>query len=139
MGRRGASTVDVPGQIDLFGGNVGDTAAAPAPARQVVKSGFGGTPDVVAEVLGEIREGRYGRLDGNDRIVWIEHGERCRYASDAAAEAVEHLLAQRYASLAAVVQLRHGVISKDVYPLKLTPGGRGLLERWSALRIRSSR
>lgn len=139
MTRRGASTVNVPGQFDLFGGTAGKTAAPPAPARQVVKSGFGGTPDVVAEVLGEIRDGRYGRLDYNDRIVCIESGERCRYASDAAADAVEHLLAQRYASLAAHVQLRHGAIPRDVYPLKLTASGRGLLERWSALRIRSPR
>lgn len=139
MARRGASTVDVPGQIDLFGGNAEQAAATPAPARQTVKSGFGGKPDVVAEVLGEIRDGRYGRLDSNDRIVCIEYGERCRYASDAAAEAVESLLTQRYAALAAVVQLRHGVIAKDVYPLKLTPGGRGLLERWSALRVRGPR
>ena len=138
MARRGGPVVDVPGQIDLFGGDA-KQAATPAPARQAVKSGFGGKPDVVAEVLGEIRDGHYGRLDSNDRIVCIEDGERCRYADAAAAEAVEHLLTQRYASLAAIVQLRHGVIAKDVYPLKLTPGGRGLLERWSALRIRGPR
>jgi hypothetical protein len=139
MARRGASTVDVPGQFDLFGAGQEEAAAIPAPVRPVVKAGFGGKPDVVAEVLGEIRDGRYGRLDGNDRIVCIEGGERCRYASDAEAEAVESLLAQRYASLAVVVQLRHGVIAKDVYPIKLTPGGRGLLDRWSALRIRKPR
>jgi hypothetical protein len=139
MARRAASTAEVPGQIDLFGGNTGHAAAAPMLARPVVKSGFGGTPDVVAEVLAEIQGGRYGRLDSNDRIVCVEYGERCRYACDAAADAVEHLLTQRYASLAAVVQLRHGVIAKDVYPIKLTPGGRGLLERWSALRIRRPR
>lgn len=136
MARRGASTVDVPGQIDLFGGNVGEAAATPAPTRQAVKSGFGGKPDVVAEVLGEIHNGYYGRLDYNDRIVRIEYGERCRYASDAEAEAVESLLAQRYAHLGAHVQLRHGAIARDVYPLALTRGGRALLERWSALRIR---
>ncbi|MFD5831327.1 hypothetical protein [Lentzea sp. NPDC060358] len=136
MAGRSAPVADVPGQIDLFGGELGDSAATPAPARQVVKSGFGGKPDVVAEVLGEIRDGYYGRLDSNDRIVRIEYGERCRYASEAEAEAVESLLAQRYVSLAAVERLRHGVIAKDVYRIKLTPGGRGLLERWFALRIR---
>ncbi|WP_089922163.1 hypothetical protein [Lentzea albida] len=128
--------VEVPGQIDLFGGDVEQSEASPAPGRPIVKSGFGGKPDVVAEVLGEIRDGRYGRLDSNDRIVRIERGERCRYASDAEAEAVESLLAQRYAQLGAVVELRHGVIAKGVYRIRLTPGGRGLLERWFSLRIR---
>lgn len=136
MTRRAMPAEVTPGQIDLFGGSLGEAAAPPVLAPQAVKSGFGGKPDVVAEVLGEIRDRRYGRMEVNDRIVCIEHGERCRYATDGIAEAVESLLAQRLVRLGAVMSLRHGAIARDVYPLLLTPGGRKLMERWSALRIR---
>jgi hypothetical protein len=123
-----------PGQIDLFSGTPTEAAATPTPAT--VRSGFGGKAGVVAEVLVEIRDQRYGRMDCNDRIVCIEHGERCRYAPGAEAEVVESLVAQQYARPTSHVQLRHGVINRDVYPITLTPTGRKLVERWSALRIR---
>lgn len=140
MARRGAPVVNDPGQIDLFGGAPVEAAGTlPTKSAPNVKFGFGGKPDVVAEVLAEIRDARYGRLEVNDRIVRIEYGERCRYAADSEADVVESLLAQRYARLGTVMSLRHGVIAKEVYVLVLTPGGRGLLERWSALRIRRPR
>lgn len=129
---RRAMPAEVSGQIDLFSGGSVESAATSLSLR----SGFGGKADVVAEVLAEIREGRYGRMDFNDRIVLIEGGERCRYAPDAEAEAMESLLGQRYARQGAHVQLRHGAITRDVYPILLTPTGHKLVERWSALRIR---
>lgn len=137
---RRTNTADITsGQFDLFSGTAPEAAATPPVPRTALKSGFGGTPDAVAEVLGEIHDGRYGRLDSNDRIVCVEPDERCRYAPEGAAEAVESLLSQRYARLGPVVPMRHGVIAKDVHPIVLTPGGHGLLSRWSALRIRGSR
>ncbi|GAA3657941.1 hypothetical protein GCM10022267_50090 [Lentzea roselyniae] len=139
MTRRFLPAANDPGQIDLFSGNSIE-AAATVLARQAARAfGFGGKPDLAAELLAEIRDGRYGRLDHNDRIVRIEPGERCRYAPDAEAEVAESLLTQRFARLGPVLPLRHGAITREVHRLTLTPGGNGLLERWSALRIRRPR
>ncbi|TWP53213.1 hypothetical protein FKR81_04375 [Lentzea tibetensis] len=131
MSRRRTS----PGQLDLFTAD----SVAPAPAtpesRKEISAGFGGQVDTVAEVLGEIHDGRYGRLDATDRIVWLDGDGHCRHAPDGDAEAVESLLAQRYAILGPVTTQLQGVIRKDVYLIKLTPGGDGLRIRWSRLKV----
>lgn len=123
----------VAGQMDLFG------PAKPAPATaypsKPISSGLGGQVDIAAEVLSDIHDGHYGRLEDNNRIVRLDGEGHCRYAPDSEAEAVESLLAQRYAIPSTVTRQHHGVIAKDVYPLKLTPGGLGLLARWSRLKV----
>lgn len=134
MGRRGASTANVPGQIDLFGGTVEEAAATSTPARAVVKSGFGGKADAVLEVLDQIHNGRFGRLMGTDRVVRLDGEGRCRHALEADASVVEHLVAQRYAKVTDIESVRHGALTKSVELLTLTPGGLGLLSRSSRLR-----
>ncbi|MGW4214809.1 hypothetical protein ACWEIJ_42970 [Lentzea sp. NPDC004789] len=125
----------IPGQLDLFAG-AADTTPAPLPAP---RSGYGGKADLVIEVLDEVHNGRYGRLDGTDRVVHLDGDGHCRHAPDGLCDVVESLLAQRFVKLDSPAPVRHGVIVKTVYPLKLTPGGLGLLRRSTMLRTRTPR
>ncbi|SFR29352.1 hypothetical protein SAMN04488564_118153 [Lentzea waywayandensis] len=130
--------VDAPHQIDLFGDRP-EAAATSTNLPTVVTCGFGGKADAAAEVLGEVGEGRYGLIEGTQRIVWLDGEGRCRHALNDVAEIVESLLAQRYAKLTYVETMRHGAIAKPVCLIALTPGGGGLHRRWSALHGRRSR
>jgi hypothetical protein len=125
----------IPGQLDLFAGapdaTLGTPAAPPAP-----RSGFGGKADLVIEVLDEVHNGRYGRLEANERVVRLDGEGHCRYAPDGLCAVLESLLAQRFVKPGSLVPVWHGVISKSVELFTLTPGGHGLLTRSTVLRTR---
>lgn len=139
MSRRASSAKANRDQIDLFGGALGQAAANPAPAKPAVRLGFGGKADAALEVLDQVHNGRYGRIEDNERIVYLDGENRCRHALDADAVIVESLLRQRYVKPTYVETMRHGAIAKLVEVLAPTTGGLGLLTRSSVLRTKGPR
>jgi hypothetical protein len=89
---------------------------------------------VAADVLTEVRDGRYGLLDDTDRYVVFEDDDHIRLAADdtvLASLAANGYLERRPAR--DTVTCRHGVVRKPVTPLRLTTRGHHLLHRWTAL------
>jgi hypothetical protein len=124
-------------QPDLFGRAIPEQtqpAASPVTGRSR-RAAAGGSASRAAEVLSEIAEGRYGVLDTSDRIVVFEEDDRVRHATDE--DVIASLMSQGYVTEKGVrdtVSCRHGAIRRPVTPLRLTPRGRQLLSRWSALK-----
>ncbi|GDY28773.1 hypothetical protein [Gandjariella thermophila] len=123
-------------QPALFG-----SAAIPAkpakPADQPARSPRGqrgGSPQVAAEVLAEVNQGRYGVVDATDRIVVFEDWDRVRHAVEE--DVIASLMAGGYVTQNGkdTVVCHHGAILRPVTPLRLTHRGRQLLSRWSALK-----
>ncbi|WIX81715.1 hypothetical protein QRX50_13605 [Amycolatopsis carbonis] len=128
-----------PGQFGLFGG----VASAPPPAsgRQCPpaksrkpRGGHVGNPLVAKDVLAEVQEGRFALLDDTDRVVVFEDTNWVRVALDE--DIVLHLLSIDYIRRGPArdtVTAYHGAVRRPVTPLKLTPRGRSMLQRWSNL------
>jgi hypothetical protein len=129
----------VTDQLDLFGNArqteppaKPQTRECPPPRPRRTRSS--GRPEVVADVLAEVRDGRYGLLDDGDRYVVFEEDDRVRLAADdtvLASLAANGYLERRPAR--DTVSCKHGVIRKPVTPLRLTKRGHQLLHRWQAL------
>lgn len=131
------TTHEAQDQLDLFG-----AAPKPAPASsdrsgpppRPRRARSSGRPEVAADVLAEVHQGRYGLLDDSDRYVVFEEDDRVRLAAD---DTVLASLANGgYVERRPVrdtVSCRHGVIRKPVTPLRLTKRGHHLLNRWTAL------
>jgi len=132
-------------QSDLFGGSLEPTdpprkthARRPRSGSQGTrqfKKLAGGSPQRAAEILHEVKEGRYGVLDNTDRIVLFEDDRHVRHALDE--DVIVSLISQGYVTEGKAsdrVGCRHGAVIRPVMPIKLTNSGSLLLERWSALK-----
>ncbi|MFD7653378.1 hypothetical protein ACFV4N_05300 [Actinosynnema sp. NPDC059797] len=124
---------EASGQLDLFATSADKPEAAP-PVEQGRPAGFGGTPDLVVEVLDDIHDGRIGRLDSNDRVVRLDGDGHCRHAEDDVTAVVESLIDQRYAADGEFTSQLHGVIRRNVNTVKLTNSGHKIRTRWFHLR-----
>ncbi|MFE9745989.1 hypothetical protein ACFYOT_13860 [Saccharothrix saharensis] len=122
-----------PGQVDLFADDWQQAAATPEP-KPVAPAGFGGTPDLVPQVLNDITAGVIGQLERSGRVVVLDGDGRCRHADDDVATVVESLVKQRYAAEGEFTTQLHGVIRKNVYVVALTNSGQAIRARWSNLR-----
>lgn len=122
-----------PGQADLFAADWKQAAVDSGSAR-VTPAGLGGTPDLVAMVLDDIRDERIGQFDTSGRVVVLDGDGHCRHADDDVATVVESLIKQRYAAQGEFTMQKHGVISKNVYLVALTSIGDKTRTRWSHLR-----
>ncbi|MFF4591779.1 hypothetical protein [Amycolatopsis sp. NPDC001319] len=129
-----------PGQMGLFG--TVDRAPAPTSRRQCPPAkppgrkpaGHVGNPLVAKDVLAEVREGRFALLDDTDRVMVFEDTDRVRLALEE--DIVMHLMSIEYVRRGAnrdTVTAYHGAVRRPVTPLKLTPRGRDMLQRWSSL------
>lgn len=124
---------DVPSQLDLFGGGV-DQQQPASTSERTTPAGFGGTPDLMVEVLDDIHDGRIGRFDANDRVVRLDGDGHCRHAEDDVTAVVESLITQRYAADGEFTTQLHGAIRKNVNTVKLTNSGHKIRTRWFHLR-----
>lgn len=122
-----------PDQFDLFTDQA-DQPATAAPVQRGTRSGYGGTPDLMVEVLDEIHDGRIGQFDGNDRVVRLDGDGHCRHTEEDTAAVVESLISQRYAESGEFTSQLHGVVRKKVHLVKLTNAGHKVRTRWSHLR-----
>ncbi|WP_367131161.1 hypothetical protein [Saccharothrix sp. HUAS TT1] len=122
-----------PGQVDLFADDWKQAAAAPE-SKPVPLAGFGGTPDLVPQVLDSISAGSVGQFDSSGRVVVLDGDGHCRHADDDIATVVESLIKQRYAAQGEFTTQLHGVIRKNTYVLDLTNSGHAIRARWSSLR-----
>lgn len=123
----------MPDQLDLFPTAQPAPALAPEPVAPSRRKPPGGSPQRATEVLGEIRDGRYGVLDTTDRIVWFTDDRHVRHSADE--DVVASLMAEGYVVERGDryrVGCRHGAVIRPVTPLRLTPDGRKLLSRWSS-------
>lgn len=123
-----------PGQTDLFDG----TWELPARADTGFSgSGLGGKADDALTVLDGIHHGRYGLINGAGRPVeLIEDGDKCRITE--LEDTIESLVERSLAVIGEATSCHHGVIVKRVDILNLTPSGKKLYYRWSALALTSS-
>jgi hypothetical protein len=127
-------------QPDLFGNTASDRPAPAEPASRPAaprapRARSGGSPQMAAEVLAEVNDGRYGVLDTTDRVVVFEDSDRVRHAIEE--DVIASLMAGGYVTQKGTrdtVSCHHGAIRRPVTPLRLTPRGRQLLSRWSALK-----
>lgn len=122
-----------PGQAGLFADDW-KRAAATSGQKPVAVAGFGGTPDLVPQVLADITAGLVGQLDPSGRVVVLDGDGHCRHADDDVATVVESLIKQRYAAQGEFTTQLHGVIRKNAYVLALTNSGHAMRARWSNLR-----
>ncbi|GAA0614281.1 hypothetical protein GCM10010174_34910 [Kutzneria viridogrisea] len=121
-----------PSQLDLFGDTNITVTPVVVASTSVQPSGLGGSVDLVAQVLVEVHDGRYGLLDSSGRAVEVDGDQHCRYTD--ADGLLDSLRVQGYLRESDTVSCRHGVIAKPVTLLKLTGAGEKLRRRWSHLR-----
>lgn len=132
---------------DLFGGALSPQQTTTRPGRprrstrdtggQNPSRSFttpGGTPREAAAALADIHDGLLGVLDNTDRIVRFTEHDHVRQARND--DVIAALIRSGYVTEndQGRVSCRHGAVRRPVVPLMLTPSGRALLERWSALK-----
>ncbi|WP_143229461.1 hypothetical protein [Actinophytocola xanthii] len=124
-------------QLDLFGAAprpASGTSTRQSPPARARRARSSGRPEVAADVLAEVHQGRYGMLDDSDRYVVFEDDTRVRLAADD--NVLASLTAGDYIERRPVrdtVTCRHGAVRRPVTPLRLTRRGHALLNRWQAL------